>query len=234
MGTVVAIVSEDPTVTPVQLLAVEPVTHDVRRYRVERPEGFAFEPGQATELAIDADGWRDETRPFTMTSLPSEDTLEFTIKTYPDHDGMTEQLGQLEAGATLLIGDAWGAITDEGAGTFVAGGAGVTPFLAILKQRAVDDALEGCHLVFSNRTEADIIDRVWFEGLTGLRTTFTVTDQPESPLARGRIDEAFLRRTIDDTDQPFYVCGPPEMVEGVTAALKSLGADPDGITLEDG
>lgn len=219
--------------TSVQILSIDDVTHDVRRYRLERPPGFSFDPGQATELALDEDGWRDETRPFTMTSLPHEETLEFTIKSYPSHDGMTERLAQVQAGDRLLVGDAWGAITDRGPGVFVAGGAGVTPFLSILKQRAVDLALEGCHLVLSNRTEADIIDRNWFEGLNGLRVTFTVTAQDDSPLARGRVDRTFLAREVGRFDQRFYVCGPPGMVDDVTQALEALGADPDQVTLED-
>jgi ferredoxin-NADP reductase len=32
----------------VRILSVSPVTHDVRSYRVERPEGYSFQPGQAT------------------------------------------------------------------------------------------------------------------------------------------------------------------------------------------
>lgn len=216
----------------VTIRAIEPLTHDVRRYVCDKPEGYSYEPGQATELHLDRDGWRDENRPFTFTSLPDDDHLEFTIKTYPDHDGVTEQIGQLEPGATFVIGEAWGAITDRGPGTFIAGGAGVTPFLAILRQRLADGSLEGCHLIFSNSTEADIILRDELAAMPGLRTTFIVTDQPDSPLAAERLGKESLDRLIDGTDQRFYVCGPPEMVEDVTDALRALGADPDGITLE--
>ncbi len=217
----------------ITIRSIQQVTPDVRRYTCDRPQGFDFKPGQATEVAIDRDGWRDKTRPFTFTSLPKDDHLEFTIKSYPDHDGMTEQLGLIETGATLLIDDAWGAITDTGPGTFVAGGAGVTPFISILRSRRDSGALDGCHLIFSNATEADIILREEFEAMDGLRTTFLVTDQPDSDLSADRLDEASLKALIDRTDQQFYVCGPPSMVEGVTDALRGIGADPDGITLED-
>ena len=167
----------------ITIRSIEPVTHDVRRYRCDKPEGYSFRPGQATEVRLDRDGWRDEERPFTFTSLPDDEHLEFTIKSYPDHDGVTEQLGLARAGDRLIIGDAWGAITDNGPGTFIAGGAGVTPFIAILRQRLAEQALDGCHLIFSNLTERDIIMRSEFEAMPGLRTTFLVTDQPDSPLA---------------------------------------------------
>jgi cytochrome-b5 reductase len=65
------------------------VTHDVRRFIVSRPDGFEFEPGQGVELAIDHPDWREEGRPFTPTSLDDDRVLEFTIKAYPAHKGVT-------------------------------------------------------------------------------------------------------------------------------------------------
>ena len=45
------------------------VTHDVKSFIVERPENYEFKPGQATEVAINKDGWKDKKRPFTFTKL---------------------------------------------------------------------------------------------------------------------------------------------------------------------
>ena len=220
----------DHTIT---VRSIDEITHDVRRYRCTKPDGYSFTPGQATELALDREGWRDEKRPFTFTSLPDDDVLEFTIKSYPDHDGVTEQIGRAEAGDRFLIGDAWGAIEDNGAGTFIAGGAGVTPFIAILRARRAAGDLDGCHLIFSNLTERDIILRDEFEAMPGLRTTFLVTEQPDSPLAADRLDRDALERLVDGVDRPFYVCGPPAMVDDISDALQQMGVDPDGITFEE-
>lgn len=217
----------------ITIRSIEPLTHDVRRYRCDKPDGYSYRPGQATEVRIDRDGWRDEPRPFTFTSLPDADHLEFTIKSYPDHHGVTEQIGHLEPGDRLIIGDAWGAITDKGPGTFIAGGAGVTPFIAIIRQREADGTLDGCRLIFSNLTEDDIIMRDDFEGMRGLETTLLVTEQPDSPLAADLLDKAALDRLIDDFDQRFYVCGPPQMVDSLIAALESLGASADAVTFEE-
>ena len=219
----------DHTIT---VQSIDDVTHDVRHYRCSKPDGYSFEPGQATELALDRDEWRDEKRPFTFTSLPDDDFLEFTIKSYPDHDGVTEQIGKAEVGDRFLIDDAWGAIEDKGPGVFIAGGAGVTPFIAILRNRCAAGELDGCHLVFSNMTERDIILRDEFEAMPDLRTTFLVTEQPDSPLAAEQLDRDALERLVDSVDQQFYVCGPPKMVEDISAALEQMGADPDGITFE--
>lgn len=216
----------------VRILETGEVTHDVRRFKFERPAAFEFEPGQATEVAIDRDGWRDEKRPFTFTNLKDWDHLEFTIKIYPDHDGVTNELGKLSAGDTLLIDDAWGTIQYKGKGTFIAGGAGVTPFIAILRDLADRNEIAGNRLIFSNKTERDIILRDEWLAMDGLDCLFVVTDAPASNLPRGRIDKDFLSRTISDFDQHFYVCGPDEMVEDIKAALGDLGAKADTLVFE--
>jgi len=87
----------------VRIIEAENVTHNVRRFRIERPGGYAFVPGQATDVAIDQDGWREEKRPFTFTGLKEWPDLEFTIKTYSDHDGVTNRLATLGPGDALLI-----------------------------------------------------------------------------------------------------------------------------------
>jgi ferredoxin-NADP reductase len=216
----------------VAILAVENVTHNVRRYRLEKPEGFKFEPGQATELSIDAEGWRDRKRPFTFTGLNDWPVLEFTIKSYTDHDGVTNALYRLQPGARLILRDVWGTITYKEPGTFIAGGAGVTPFIAILRQAQKDRTLAGNRLIFSNHTEADIILRDDFEAMAGLETIFTLTNDERSRYLHERIDENFLKHHVRDFSGNFYVCGPDDMVKQLRQTLKGLGANPDAVTFE--
>jgi ferredoxin-NADP reductase len=218
--------------TSVKILKTELVTHNVRHYRVEKPKNFQFSPGQATEVSIDKDGWRDEKRPFTFTSLVDEPTLEFTIKSYRDHPGVTNALWGLEAGDSLLLRDVWGTIQYKGVGTFIAGGAGVTPFIAILRNLNAKGALKGNRLIASNKTEKDIILRDEFEAMDGLQTLWTVTGDPKSKLLQERIDVDFLKRHITDFRQNFYLCGPDPMVKDLREALQALGADVSSVTWE--
>ena len=78
----------------VKILDIADVTHNVRRYTLEKPEGYSFKPGQATEVSLDEDGWRDKKHPFTFTALTDDPNLEFTIKSYfnTGGDGVTERL----------------------------------------------------------------------------------------------------------------------------------------------
>ena len=109
------------------------ITHNVKRFVVEKPKGYHFVPGQATDVSINLPEWKDELRPFTFTCLTDSPYLEFMIKTYKDHKGVTNLLGQIEKGAELIIYDVFGAIQYQGKGTFIAGGAGITPFIAIFR-----------------------------------------------------------------------------------------------------
>ena len=53
----------------VKLLEIKAVTHDVKCFRMEKPEGYSFTPGQATDVAINKPGYEEEKRPFTFTAL---------------------------------------------------------------------------------------------------------------------------------------------------------------------
>jgi propane monooxygenase reductase subunit len=135
-------------------------------------------------------------------------------------------------GDRLILRDVWGTITYKGPGVFLAGGAGVTPFIAILRQLARDGALKGNRLIVSDRTEADIILRAEFEAMEGLDHDWVITNERASNLWRGRIDEEFLTRHITDFSQHFYLCGPDKMVADLRAILERLGAKPDAVTFE--
>lgn len=212
---------------------IKQITHDVKQYRIDKPANYTFIPGQATEVSIDKEGWRDEKRPFTFTSLNEEPDLEFTIKSYRDHNGVTNELDKLHMGDRLIIDDPWGAIRYEGPGVFLAGGAGITPFIAILRMLHQDDELEGNRLIFSNKSEEDIILHDEFEAMFGPAFLNTLPEQDKSEkYLTDLIDQDFLEKHIDDFDQNFYVCGPPRFVEDIKRHLQNLGASPEALVFE--
>ena len=218
----------------ITIMSIEAVTHDVRRFRTTRPRNYTFEPGQACEMNLRKPGWEEEKRPFTFTSLPNTDYLEFTIKQYDEHDGVTKELARAAVGDELEISDAWGTIEYKGPGTFIAGGAGITPFIAILRKLKADNALPGHRLIFANKRERDIIIRDELEGaMPGLKTVYVLSQQKRGDgFEHGHVDAGLLKRRIDDFSQRFYVCGPKAMQDQVMQALKGLGADPDGLVFE--
>ncbi|MCH8557644.1 MAG: flavodoxin reductase [Balneolia bacterium] len=222
-----------------KIISITQLTHDVRQIRVEKPEGYSYEPGQATEVAVNKQGWKEEFRPFTFTSLTEENYLEFVIKSYSSHDGVTEQIGKLKEGDELIIKDAWGAISYKGSGVFLAGGAGITPFIAIFRDLKNKGKLAGNTLIFSNKTSRDVILEDEFRELLGDDFISVITDEKpgyESSAHRflgGHIDRDFLKQNIDDFSQSFYVCGPEAFNEAMIDELKELGASPDSLVFEE-
>ncbi len=216
----------------VKITKIEPVTHNVRRYTIEKPAGYQFIPGQATEVSINQPRWREEKRPFTFTCLNTRPYLEFTIKSYRDHDGVTNALGKLEPGAELIIRDVWGTINYKGPGIFIAGGAGVTPFIAIIRQLYADNKMKGNTLIFSNRTSEDIILKDEFTLMLGRNFINTLTQEKNPLYDNRRIDEGYLKEKIGDFTQNFYICGPDPLVADLKAILSKLGASPDTVVFE--
>jgi ferredoxin-NADP reductase len=217
----------------VTIKEIEPLNHNVRRIVAEKPVGYSFEPGQATMVAIDKEGLREEKRPFTFTSLPIEDRLEFTIKVYPAHEGVTDAVDDLKAGDALLIEEAWGAIKFQGPGVFIAGGAGVTPMLSILREQKQERSGAVNKLIFANSTEKDLFLADELAAYVEGEFIIVFSQEAVAGAHQGRVDQAFLQDSISDFAQNFYVCGPPKMVEDVTAALKALGADSSKIVTEE-
>jgi ferredoxin-NADP reductase len=216
----------------VKVVSIEQVTHDVKRFRVEKPEGYTFVPGQATEVSIHEPELVKEKRPFTFTCLPADPYLEFTIKIYESHHGVTHVLNQLKPGAELVIRDVWGAISYKGKGTFIAGGAGVTPFISIFRHLQSIHKVAGNKLIFANKTKADIILEPEFTTLLGKGFVNILSEEKVGGYFYGKIDEEFLKSNIVDFDKKVYVCGPPSMMEAVMKQLSNIGMEDSAITVE--
>jgi ferredoxin-NADP reductase len=216
----------------VRILRIEQVTHDVKRFQVEKPEGYSFIPGQATDVSINSSELRDEKRPFTFTCLNREPYLEFTIKIYPSHNGVTNELGKLKPGAELIIRDVWGAISFKGKGIFIAGGAGITPFISIFRDLRTKNEISGNTLIFANKTKADIILEHELRDMLGNAFINILSDENDNGYFHGMITADFLKDNIGDSSRNFYLCGPPPMMDAVKQQLASLGVGENSITLE--
>lgn len=217
----------------VKILKIENVTHNVKRFTITKPGEYHFTPGQATDIVIDQPNWKTERRPFTFTSLNEWDTLEFTIKIYDDHNGVTNELGKLKAGDQLIIHDVWGAIQYKGEGVFIAGGAGVTPFIAILRNLYRQHKIGNNKLLFSNRTKKDIILKEEFEKMLGDNFINTITNEKTQEYDNEKIDTSYIKRKVNDLNQYFYICGPDPMVEAIHKDLLNLGVKEEKIVTEE-
>ena len=216
----------------VKVLATRMVTHNVKQFDIQKPEGYKFIPGQATDVSINKPGLEEDLHPFTFTSLNDWENLQFTIKIYTDHDGMTNKLRDVNTGDELIIHDVWGAINYKGTGLFIAGGAGVTPFIAILRQEFKDGKIRGSQLLFANKSVSDIILRNEFEVMLG-DSFINIADNSDDPkVMEGHIDKALLAKYVSSDMKYYYVCGPDQFTEAMVNDLKELGVAESNIIIE--
>lgn len=217
----------------VLIKSIEKVTHDTLSIVTEKPVNYNFKPGQATLVSIDREGWREEKRPFTFTSLPEDDHIEFIIKTYPDHDGTTDKLLDVKPGENLILFDIFGAIVYKGEGVFIAGGAGVTPFISILRDLNKRGKIGNNKLIFANKTKDDIILKDDFEEMLGDNFINILSDEKADEYPHGFVNEEFLRDNVEDINKYFYICGPPVMLNKLEEHLAAINVDKQSVVKEE-
>jgi ferredoxin-NADP reductase len=216
----------------VKILSIEKVTHNVVRLNLEKPEGISYTPGQATDITLDKSPWENEYRTFTFTSLPEEDKLQFTIKVYTDHKGVTEQIGQLKAGETINVYDVYGDIHYKGEGIFLAGGAGITPFISIFKQLEKENKIGNNKLIFANNRKEDIIDYEYFKRILGNNFINILSEEKVEGHEHGFVSKEMIEKYLDNDNSYVYLCGPPPMMNAVEKQLEELGIGEERIVKE--
>ena len=175
-----------------KILNTHYTTHNVKRFVLEKPEGFEYTPGQSAQISINQPGWEDQMRAYTFTSLQHWDHLEFIIKIYDDHKGVSSQLGKLNIGDELLLHDIFGTIKYKGPGIFIAGGTGITPFIAIFRALYHSENLRNVALLYSNRTREDIIIHDELSKMLGPAYQNVLTQEGVIGFRERRIDGKFL------------------------------------------
>ncbi len=216
----------------VKIKSLEKLTHDVLKIVTEKPGEFSFTPGQAAEVSINKEEWKEEKRPFTFTCLPADDYLEFTIKTYPSHKAVTNELLSLTADDELILHDVFGAIHYKAEGLFIAGGAGVTPFISIFRYLQSTGKTGNNKLIFANKTRADIILEQEFKNMLGTNFINILSEEKAEGYENGMISEEFIKANMGGTDQLFYLCGPKPMMEAVEKQLAALNIKKESIIRE--
>ena len=216
----------------VKIISVTNVTNDVKCFRVEKPEGYNFISGQATDVSINTEDLKNEKRAFTFTSLNSDPYLEFTIKRYPQRLSITNLIHGLKENDELILHEVFGDISYKGEGVFIAAGAGITPFISIIRQLKSNYSLGNNMLVFANKTKADIIRENEFRELLGKNFINILSEEKYNEYSFGFISEEFLVATVKDFEKFFYVCGPPSMMDNVIPILLKLGVSNDRLVFD--
>lgn len=216
----------------VKVLNTEMLTHDVKRFTLEKPPGYTYTPGQATDVSINKPSLENELRPFTFTSRVDSDILEFTIKIYKGHNGITEKLGDIVAGDELIIHDVFGTITYHGPGLFIAAGAGITPFIAIFRDLQAQNLLAGNVLLFANRTSDDIILKDELGKMLGENYMDVIEKSGDEKAPPRFIDKELISHHLGKEKKYAYICGPEKFTAVMINYLLELGMEKSQIIIE--
>jgi predicted ferric reductase len=209
---------------------LEPETNDVTSVYIEGRSMGAFpaEAGQFVIVRFWAPGFRWEAHPFSISAVPDGRQIRLTIKRLGD---FTRRIPDLKEGTPVLIDGPHGVFVSCRCTLpkvlMVAGGIGITPIRALAEELTA--AGREVTLLYSNRRHDAIafekeLDRVSEKAAGHLRVIHVMSNDPDWPGEKGRIDRERLARLVPDIrEREVYLCGPPAMMNAVRLALTSLG-----------
>jgi len=209
------------------LREVEDLGSEIRLFTFETTNPAVFSPGQYAILHF-AERLR---RCYSMCNLPGDNVLQFIAKRYENGAG-SNALAALRVGDRITIEAPFGVCTLErrsGRKVFVAGGTGVSPILAMVRE-AADQQLDfeaPVHVIYGARTPADLAAADTLQQAANrvrhAQYLPVVEHAPSGwPHATGFVTDAIAATIEDPRTVEFYVAGPPAMVNAVKALLRRL------------
>jgi len=210
----------------------------------EVPDWPGHLAGQHVDVRLTAeDGYQVE-RSYSIASAPEEARVALTVERLDDGEVSPYLVGELMVGDKLELRGpiggyfVWRAGADQRPVLLVAGGSGVVPLMAMLRHRAAAHSTTPVRLLYSSRTQADVIYREELERLAGDGLTVHHTLTREKPAGwKGftrRIDAELVREVAWPASQSpsVFVCGPTSFVEAAASLLVAAGYEPGWIKTE--
>jgi NAD(P)H-flavin reductase len=237
---------EDTLVLTVR--AVIPATPTTRILRLDLNRApFDFAAGQA---ALIGPAGQDLRIPYSIASAPIDTVehgwLDFLIKVEPS-GRWGQQFEAVSPGAGVGIQGPYGSFLfpvepPERHFLFIAGGTGIAPIRAMIRQAILTGQPGRMGLLYSAKTADDFAYLPELGEMAarpadagGLELRLHVTREAPDTWhgARGRITSSELAALIDDPATLCFVCGPETMVADVPRMLTELGIDRGRIRVEE-
>jgi ferredoxin-NADP reductase len=220
-------------------------TPRVKSLVLDVPGWAGHRAGQHLDVRLTAeDGYQTE-RSYSISSAPAEPQVTLTIERLDDGEVSPYLTDVLHPGDELEVrGPVGGWFTwrpeEGGPLLLVAGGSGIAPLMAMIRQRAAVRSPAPVCLLYSSRTYNEIIFREELDRSAAadedLMVTYTLT-RSEPPGWQGyvrRIDRAMLEAVAwaPEEHPMIFVCGPTPLVESVATLCVGLGYSPERIKTE--
>lgn len=193
-----------------------------------RPVGQALNryAGQFAFVQFNSKAVDSEPHPFTIAAGSSEERLRFCIKNLGDY---TEALQNLKVGDLATVEGPYGYFSFtkilSRKQVWVAGGIGITPFLA-MAYSIPSDLVVTLYYCVTNPQEAVFLKEL--QAIAQAKKGFTVV--PHYSDTQGFIT---AKRLIESKPQDYLLCGPAGMMNSLKAALLKTGTQPTTIHYEE-
>ena len=207
--------------------------HDGATIISARPTGRPLKarPGQFGFFRVSKPGLR-EPHPFTIAGMEEGGIVRFAIK--PLGDFTTALRENIAVGDRLKLEGGYGRFNHRRGGKkqiWLAGGIGVTPFLAMAGRLKGDEG-QDIHMVYCVRDRAEAIGLEVFETQAEKLPNFSFTLHDSK--TDGRLDAAKLAAAsaVDPAGADLWFCGPPPLRKAIEKGLKELGKKPGRVEFE--
>lgn len=203
-----------------QVADVERRTFDIAVLRIHTAQPVPYVAGQS--LPIEATARRPRVwRPYTPANPPGDTEIELHVRLVAGGPVSTALVRETAVGDAIRIGSPQGRLTlAEGFGRpllLVAGGTGLAPMKALVRQLATRRQPRRTHLYVGARTVRELYDADVLSQLDStydwLTVTTVVSDDSTWRGPHGVVGEIALA-AHDGTDHDVYICGSPAMVTG--------------------
>jgi ferredoxin-NADP reductase len=220
-------------------------TPRIRTIELEAPGWPGHLPGQHVDVRLTADDGYQAERSYSIATPTDGSRLAITVERIEEGEVSPYLASELRPGDKLeLRGPVGGYFVWEpsrgGPLLLAAGGSGIVPLMAMLRDRVAMRSWVSVRLLVSSRSWDDVIYRSELEDIgrdeMGIEIIHALT-RARPPDWMGydrRIDHEMLAEVAwPPIDRPLcYVCGPSGFVETVASALVELGHAPELIRTE--
>lgn len=229
------VVTHPARVLKATVVAIEDMTHDIKRIVLRSSKPLAFSPGQYAQVQFTP----DHIRPYSMAGLSSDETLEFHVRLVPDGRVSGYIRSELAVGQSVRVsgplGTAYLRQKHTGPMLCVAGGTGLAPILSIVRGALRAGMTNPIHLYFGVRSPCDVYGAHWLQDLARVHPNLSIGVVPTQDTS-GRSPRTGLVTDVIASDwgdalKDFraYLCGSPPMVEAVALLLKQRGIAPEHV-----
>jgi len=211
-------------------------TPRTRNLTLDVPGWPGHRAGQHLDVRLTGEDGYQAQRSYSVASAPEDARVTITVERIDDGEVSPYLAGDVQAGDKFELRGPIGGYfvwtaTLGGPLFLLAGGSGVVPLMAMLRHRANANSDVPSVLLYSSRTQSDIIYRAELDALAakgdGLRVMHTLTREKPAGWRGGtrRIDRDMLANvSFAPAARPrIFICGPTPLVESAARSLRDLG-----------